>query len=335
MLPLAGGARSRRSALSGAATVLVVLVAGAHPSGQANSGVMELSPTRVPAEIRVSSDGWAVLLYREPFRGYAPSGASGVEVRTPAGAVQFERRPGLDVPDATIVTLLDAALSRGGHVVVSMVTARPGAGTAHVLAYYSSDASVVRLVRTEVACFRVIPAADEGVWCLGPHVARHNSGDTDFRFLHHFSEDGRLRRSVAHRTAFHGAPGPWDGRSQLTRTSDGLVVWMAARRELALFDTDGRVLARQAVPVPPVVADPRTDFVLGSDGELYALGITQQPTAALASWRRDLFRFSPATSTWTAAGIGNLSLAVRLVGASDALVTLWDRPAARLLRVGR
>lgn len=296
---------------------------------------LPLSSTRVPAEIRTLADGRAVVIYRDAFRGYAPAGASAVELRRTDGVVLFERRPGLDVPDATIVTILDVAVSGKGQNVVSMVAARPGAGTVHVLAYYSEDGSTIRLVTAPVACFR-IAAADGGIWCLGPHVERHNARRTDFQFLHLFGEDGRLIRSIGERTTFPGAPAPWDMKAQLAVSSDRVIVWMPGRRALVAFDFNGNVTDNTPVPVPPIADDPRTDFSLSPSGDLYVLGITQQPSEQIASWRRDLFSFSPRTLRWARTRIGDLSLAARLVGAttSDSVV-LWDRQNARLVWMQR
>lgn len=295
---------------------------------------LPLNPTRVPAEVRTLGDGRALLIYRGAFRGYAPAGASAIEIRDRRGEVQFDRRPGLDLHEATIVTLLDATVSRRGQVVASMVVARPGAGTSHVLGYYPmAGKAAVRLVVAPFACFRVTTAVDDGVWCLGPHVERHNARSTDFRFLHHFSEDGTLVKSVAERAEFPGAPAPWDSRAQFTVTADRLVVWMAGRGALVTFDADGRVVNHRSVPDAPIVKDPRTDFILGSTGDLYVLGITEQPSPSLESWRRDLFRLSAETSRWIPRGVGNLSLRTRLVGARGNDVTLWDRQNARLVTV--
>ena len=329
--------RVRSTPKSALVTFLAIIGLTAEPrvQGQAESGILRLSTNALPAEVRALSDGRAVVLYRGAFRGYAPAGASDLELRAPDGTVQFQRRVGLDVPDATIITLLDATVSAGGQVVASMVAARPGVGTSHLLAYYSSSSAsnAIRLVVTPVACFRLSAATDQGIWCLGPHVERHNSGNPDFQFLHHFSEDGRLLKSVGNRTAFPGAPGPWDNKSQVVATATTVVVWMAGREKLVSFDTNGQILKAAAIPSPPILDDPRTDFILGSDGRLFVLGVTERPTEQFASWRRDLFVFSDQTATWGRTRIQGLGLAIRLVGAFPDRLALWDRDQSQVVRV--
>ena len=293
-----------------------------------------LDQSRVPAEIRSLRDGRALVLYRDAFRGYTPAGASAVELRNADGTIAWQSRPGLDIPDATIMTLLDATLTDQGRVVLSLVAARPGLGTVHVLSFYPvAPGEAVRIVVVPVACFRIAAAIGDGVWCLGPDVAKHNQGNADFQFLHQFSEDGRLRRSIVERKSLSMSPRPWDGRVQITATRQGVAVWMAGRKELALFDYSGQLLQLTQVPEAPLVSDERTDFALDNEGSLFALGITDRPTEQLASWKRSLFEFVPSTATWRASSLAGLSLAVRLVGSANGDVTLWDRERPRLVRL--
>jgi hypothetical protein len=316
-------------------TAIIAIALNAVPAAaQTLAGGAPLVSERAPAEVRSLDDGRIIVLYRDAFRGYAPAAASAVEVRDTDGAVAWTRRPGLDVKDATIITVLDAAISAQGQVVVSMVAARPGAGTAHLLAYYSlGPAQTIRLSVVPHACFRISPAADKGVWCLGPEVKKHNSRRSDFRILHHYSEDGVLLASIGERTAFAGAR-PWDGRARIRAREHDVMLWMPNRRQLVTIDISGTIVS--AVPVAePTIADPRTDYIVSSDGTLLSLAITDRPDPQLASWRRGLFVYDADAAAWQATTINGLSLAVRLVGSAGDVVTLWDREQQRLLNARR
>lgn len=313
---------------------LLANVVSLRADGQSAQGMLPLNPARVPAEIRTIPDGRAILLYRDAFRGYAPAGASAIELRDTTGAVAWDRHPGLDIPDATIVTLLDAAMTTAGQMVVSLVAARPGAGTVHLLAYYSiNNRQATRLVVIPVACFRLTAAAEGGVWCLGPHVERHNQRRSDFQFVHQFTEDGRLSTSIGDRNAFPGSPPPWAGQSQLVVSQGRVVVWMANRRQIAIFGANGEVLTLANVPDASLVSNERNEIVLADDGSLRLLGITQRPSDHIASWRRSLLVWRPETNDWRATTLDGLSLAIRLVGSTADTVTLWDRDQPRLLRI--
>lgn len=314
------------------ATIAAIALNAAPGYAQTPIGAVPFASDRVPAEVRPLDDGRTIVLYREAFRGYMPAGASAVELRNADGSAVWERRPGLDVKEATTITVLDSVLSPGGQVVVSMVAARPGASTAHILAYYSLGGSRnIRLAVVPHACFRISPAAAEGIWCLGPHVEKHNSRRADFQILHHYSEDGRLLASIGERTAFAGVR-PWDSQARMRSLGGSVIIWMPSRRELVTIGTDGIVASTVQVAEPPII-DQRTDYVLTPNGKLLSLAITHRPGSNLASWRRGLFVYDTETEAWRPTTITGLSLAVRLVGSAGGAVTFWDRERPRLLKI--
>ena len=314
------------------AMMLAIALNVAAVAAQNPIGAVPLASERVPADVRSLDDGRTIVLYRDAFRGYLPAGASAIELRNADGSVAWERRPGLDVKDATSITVLDSALSPRGQVVVSMVAATPGASTAHLLAYYSLGADRnIRLSVVPHACFRISPAVAEGVWCLGPHVEKHNSRRTDFQFLHHYSEDGRLLSSIGERSALAGAR-PWDVRARVRALGNNVIVWMPNRRQLVTIRTDGAIVSAVHVAEPPII-DQRTDYILTNNGTLLSLAITDQPSSDLASWRRGLFVYNADTAAWQSTTIKGLSLAVRLVGSQGDAVTFWDRDRPRLLKI--
>lgn len=313
----------------------VLLLSTAIPPGVVAqpSGELALPETRTPAIVRSLPDGSALLIYRGAFRGYSPAGASTIELRRPDGSVRFDRRVGLDVPRATIITLLDAALDQDDQIVASLV-AVGGGTTAHLLVYYAlSTPASIRLVQTPVACFRLTPAPNGGVWCLGPHVERHNVGRTDFQFLHHFSNDGLLVSSIGDRSAFPGSPRPWEGSPQLAVTRDQLRIWMPGRNAVVAFDTTGRILESVDLPPPPVLEDRRTDYLLDRSGHLLVLGLTVRPPDETDVWPRELFAFSPGAHAWSKRTIEGLPYPVRLLAADSGTVTVWDRAGHRLVRL--
>ena len=136
--------------------------------------------------------------------------------------------------------------------------------------------------------------------------------------------------SAGDRKAFPRAP--WAGKSQLVAKDDQILVWMATLGELVTFSATGEIVQRLAVPAPPFIEESRTEYMLSTGGELFALGVVVQPTQAIDSWRRSLFTLSDGPR-WKNTEIAAASLAFRLVGASRGTVTMWDRHDSRLVRL--
>lgn len=289
-----------------------VIASGVTLHGQQTLDVLPLSAARVPALVRPVEDGSVVLIYRDALRGYSPAGASEVELRQADGSVVFQRRVGLDVPGASIVTLLDATRSPADQIVVSLVAVGGGA-TSHLLVYYSTASEAVRIVRISVACMRLTPAPGGGVWCLGPDVDRHNTGNHDFEILHRYSEQGIVQGRIGHQTMFPGSPRPWERDSQVIADGEALVVWMAGRRQLVVLDQQGHVQSSIGVADLPVPDDPRTDYVLASDGRLLVLAMPSEAERLADQPRRALFELSRETGRWSRTRPSLLPLSVRLV----------------------
>lgn len=286
-----------------------------------------LPAAAAPAEIRLAGERY-VLISREPYR-VAPAGASRIIVLDAGGRTTFNRAIGLDIPLAQTVTVLDATVTRSGDVVVSAFAAG-GIATRHLLVIYEGgDPGVVRLVDSApVACRRLAHAPDDSIWCMGPHVAFHNSGRTDFNFLHQFTRQGVLIRSVAPRAHFPAAPRPWDGRDpDLIVGSDRIVVWMPELRSLVTYAMDGREIRRTEV-ARRVSLDPAGDrTALTSDGRLLDTIVETPRPAAKRSWAT----FDEQHGRWQPLDFGRTPYDLWPLGGRAGELIVWDRGASRVL----
>jgi hypothetical protein len=309
------------------------LVIGDHAAVNAFQGddrLLLLPADRRPAEVRVFERSF-LLIDRDLFRGAAPAGADRIRALDPNGRITFERGPGLDIAGAHQANLLDATVTATGQIVASMVALRAGSADVHVLLFYTPGSAAPTVVVTApVACVKLTPAVAGGVWCLGPDVVKHNAGRRDFRFLHAFTEEGRLERSIGARADFTGVRRPWEGDAQLAAHGNTVVVWMGALRELVTFNEGGEILSRQLVEGPPGVDARRVPYWLASDGRLFSTVVTSQPTEQRGTWRQEILTLVSA-GPWRSTGLTSVPAAVTLVGGRPQALVLWDRDAGRLI----
>jgi len=287
-----------------------------------------------PAEVAVVA-GHVVVIQRGASRIPAPTELR-VAVLDRDGQELLGVTPGVDVPDATALSLRAATVGPGGLLVVNVVV-RDASGRrgSAILAYDLQRKKLLRTFRTDpVACLQ-IAATTDSIWCLGVDSDKMGPEPRrDFDLVYRFSLTGELQRHFAPCAGFAGEPIAPTGRTEPQLVTDGsrFAAWLPASGALLRWDADGTDVRRLEVFARAGDEDPAGDeLVMLPGGRIVGLvAASGDGTAASPAPRRLVElgadgRFTPLDGATPEAGP-----AISLAGADGDAIVLFDRGSATL-----
>ncbi|HXE76396.1 MAG TPA: hypothetical protein VNN18_12295 [Candidatus Xenobia bacterium] len=219
--------------------------------------VLLTSTRSLPTEVKYER-GYYILFHRAHTRTPGPADHS-VTVLDNNGAQLFFRNPGFDIPEARMVRVRDATITKNGLLVVAGFawnSLTPGPGAAALLVVYDlSNGQPQRIIRTNpIGCNKVVADDNANFWCLGLDVEKRDSLKRDYELIYKLSLTGEvlarflLRSEFAvPKTAepFESSP---NGNPQLLLSpSGGVLAWFPNADTLVELDATGNVTARARV----------------------------------------------------------------------------------------
>jgi hypothetical protein len=287
-----------------------------------------------PAEVAVVA-GHVVVIQRGASRIPAPAELR-VAVLDRDGQELLGVTPGLDVPDATALSLRAATVGPGGLLVVNVVV-RDASGRrgSVILAYDLQRKTLLRTFRTDpVACLE-LAATTGSIWCLGVDSDKMGPEPRrDFDLVYRYSLTGELQRHFVPRVGFAGEPIAPTGRTEPQLVTDGseFAAWLPASGALLRWDADGTDVRRLELFARAGDEDPAGDeLVMLRGGRIVGLvaasgdGTSTSPAPRRLAELGGDGRFTPIEGVTLDAGPS-----VSLVGSDDESVVLFDRRSATL-----
>ena len=215
------------------------------------------------ADIKYQNDRFLVI-YHAPTRSPGPLDQS-VIVFDKTFSRQFERYPGYDIPDVKTITLVDAAVSSDGLLVVAAHVWSSLKQAANVLFVYDlAKKDLVRIIRLNpIACVRVSVDYGNALWCLGMDVQKRDTLHQDYNLVYRFSWDGVLEGKYVLRSSLpnNGQVGPQPqepfivgklGSPQIVPSGGGVLIWLPNGRALVRVDPAGET-SRTVLSTPEYV----------------------------------------------------------------------------------
>ena len=263
------------------------------------------------------------------------------------GTKLFEHTPGLDVTDAWLVTIRDAALRDPGRLVVTMnvrvgtesqsVPLRPSEEDLSVWAEYNlATGDLIHLLwTTPTMCKSLHGDAHGTVWCLGGDNRKARAKNHDYDLIYRFDRDGVMVGSSLSRSSYPPELNPLSGvktgKPKLL-SGDGVYLTIAGYRQLIKFESNGQVAETIQLPewsFPWV----KEELAVAPDGEVYALLMAGVMSEGPSTWSQSLFRLSSDRESWIATHETppELPLGALLVGADNSGVILSDRSTQGLV----
>ncbi len=286
-------------------------------------------------------NGHFIVIHREPVSYPGPEDTE-VEVLDSKGFPVFHRQPGLDIPDATLATVMDASLGKGLHLFVSIFVGNDASQyTSAIVEYDIRKGEVIRIVRTYPIQCESLHSDDSGVlWCAGFDSPRLHKGDLDYDLVYRFGENGELLSSTLSRAKFPATVEPIVGRGTaefgfLPGPENTLLI--PAIDRVFSFGNKGSLDKQQDLPPWPISARLRKDvmptYVLSSDGALVAAVWTLGGSRSKPIPKQFLFRLSKDGKSWKSIenGLEEIPATVRLIGSDASGLIFFDRATQRLL----
>lgn len=266
-----------------------------------------------------------------------------VVVLSQEGAEVFARTPGIDVPDAWLVNVMDAALRAPNALVVAAFvrTGQPEAGplrpserdAAVLLEYELSTGKLVYAVTTSpIQCRDLVGDSDGTLWCFGIDLQKGNARRHDYDLVHRFDRTGKLLGSSLSRAELPELSSGREPSADLRVARAGFLpgehsvsLLLPAVRQMITFNPDGSVRDRVTLPEWATPEGATEDFAIGPGGQLIAMLAVPGGTDSRRPWRQRLFRLAPDTTSWVdlGANLQDFRPGVHLVGAERTHLLLW------------
>lgn len=261
------------------------------------------------------------------------------------GAEVFARTPGIDIPGAWLVNVMDAALRTPNALVVAAFV-RTGEPEAEPLRPSERDAAVLleyelatgklvhRVTTTPIQCRDLAGDRNGTLYCFGIDLEKSNSGRQDYDLVYRFDATGTLLGSSLSRAELPtGTSGrePWlslpAARAGFLPGGDTVRLWLPAIRQVFAFGPDGAVRERVTLPEWATPAGATEDYATGPDGQIIAmLPVPGDDTTSRRPWRQRLVRLASDAASWVELGgtPQDFPPGVHLVGAEGNELVLWS-----------
>ncbi|MEW6130235.1 MAG: hypothetical protein AB1757_24585 [Acidobacteriota bacterium] len=251
---------------------------------------LQLKPKyRMAQIIRYNADHFVMVVMNNPSVGENQS----VVVINKDGQQVFFCSPQKDIPEASSVSVHDAAVNKNGMVSVIVVAVSTTVQPVSVLMVYDlNSGKLQRLVQlAPISAKSVAVDENNNTWIMGADLVKKNSRRVDYDLIYKFSSEGKLLASYVARSLFaNNGFGPQDNEPFNRRKNSidypllfanqagKVFAWFAGQRTLVELNGEGEILSKAQISEENLKGRFVTSVAIQPNGQVLALlptGITR------------------------------------------------------------